>query len=123
MKENSDKKNDMINNIIFNEYSDLSNDIEFYMSEVDFLNMGNYTNTKNLSKREKNMINRFNNLTEKHLKICSEVYDNSVIYFNGISIILLFMLTGGIIGIFFEIYMSFKSEDLNKNTFDAIKRK
>ena len=113
MKENPNKKNDLINDFIINEYNDLSNDIELYVSEVDFLNMGNGNYTKDLSKREKNMIKRFYNLTEKHLKISNENFENSVFYFYGISILLLCMLTGGIIGIIIMIYMSFKSQDLD----------
>merc|ERR1711957_1049892 len=98
LKDNSIKKNELVNN-----------DIESYMSEVDFLNTGNYT--KNLSNREKNMIKRFYNLTEKHIKVSTDACENSVIYYNGISIVLLFMLTGGLLGIFIMIWMSFKTED------------
>ena len=57
------------------------------------------------------MIKRFYNLTEKHIKVSTDAYENSVIYYNGISIVLLFLLTGGLLGIFIMIWMSFKTED------------
>ena len=89
------------------------------MSEVDFLKNGNYT--KNLSEMEIEMISRFYNLTERNMKITSDAYENSVFYYNGISVVLLFMLTGGLIGILVMVYLSIDWGKSNENFYENMK--
>jgi len=102
----------LINEYFLSEYIDLSEDIEYYLHEVDFLSYKNLT--KNLNKREINLISRFYNITKNNPKRLNYQTQNTVFYYNNITFLMLSMLSGGIIGVMIILYISIKTD----NTFD-----
>lgn len=99
----------LINEYFLSEYIDLTEEIEYYLYEVDFLHNKNFTN--NLNSREIKLISRFYNLTQKNSKKRNKQYQNSLNVYNTISLLMLSMLTGGIIGVMIIIYLSLKNEE------------
>jgi len=99
----------LINEYFLSEYIDLTEEIEHYLYEKDFLHNKNFTN--NLNSREIILISRFYNLTKKNSKKRNKQYENSLDIHNSISLIMLSMLTGGILGVMIIIYLSSKNDD------------
>ncbi len=104
----------LINEYFLSEYIDLTEEIEYYLYEVDFMHNRNFTN--NLNSREIKLISRFYNLTERNSKKRNKIYENSLNVYNSISLLMLSMLTGGIFGVMIIIYLSLKNDD-NLNSF------
>ena len=103
----------LINEYFLSEYIDLSEEIEYYLYEIDFLHNNNVTNS--LNGREINLIARFYNITKRNSQKRNKQYENSLVYYNSISLLMLSMLTGGIIGVMIIIYISFKSDNNAEN--------
>lgn len=116
-KNSKNKQNpDLIYKYFLSEYFDLSEEIEYYLYEVDFLHYRNVT--KSLNKREINLISRFYNMTKKNSKKRNKQYENSLIYYNSISLLMLSMLTGGIIGVIIIIYLSFTTDNFSASFYN-----
>lgn len=99
----------LINEYFLSEYIDLTEEIEYYLYEVDFLHNKNFTNY--LNSREIKLINKFYNLTKKNSKKRNKQYENSLDIYNSISLLMLSMLTGGILGVMIIIYLSLKNDE------------
>jgi len=108
-------KPNLINEYYLSEYIDLSEEIEFLLYEVDFVNNKNMT--KDLHSREINLISRFYNMTKNYSTKRNKQYEDSLVYYNSISMVILSMLTGGIIGVIIIIYFSFKSNKTLENIY------
>lgn len=96
------------------EYIDLSDEIQYFLYDVDLLHNQNLTTS--LSTREIDLISNFYNLTGKSSKKIHKEYENSLLFYNSISLVLLSMLTGGIVGVVIIIYISFKHDNTNNLT-------
>jgi len=73
--------------------------------------------TKDLHSREINLISRFYNMTKNYSTKRNKQYEDSLVYYNSISMVILSMLTGGIIGVIIIIYFSFKSNKTLENIY------
>jgi hypothetical protein len=51
------------------------------------------------------------NINFKKLKKHAKNFDNSLEFYNSLSLIMLFFLSGGLIGVLFILYYSFKNSD------------
>jgi len=99
----------LINEYFLSEYIDLTEEIEYYLYNVDLLHNRNIT-TK-LDGREIKLITHFYNLTQRNSKKRNKQYENSLNVYKSISLLMLSMLTGGIIGVLIIIYLSFKNDE------------
>ena len=106
----------LLNDIYFGEYLDLMEDIE---NNLD-LNEENKNLTNKKNNNTKNIIsNEFYKFLVKNSKKRNMQYDNSMMFYNSLSLIMLSMLTGGLIGVVLIIYYSLKADDqeINLNEF------
>lgn len=63
---------------------------------------------------EENYEKELNNNVDSYLyepSLRKKHFDNSLLFYNSLSLIMLAMLTGGLIGVIFIMFFSFKSED------------
>ena len=78
--------------------------------------------TNNINSYEKAIDSNIKNITEfikdaqqisKHMKKKSKrnFVDNSLMFYNSLSLVMLSMLAGGLVGVVFILYFSFKKED------------
>jgi len=106
----------LLNDIYFGEYLDLMEDIE---NNLD-LNEENKNLTNKKNNNTKNIIsNEFYKFLVKNSKKRNMQYDTSMMFYNSLSLIMLSMLTGGLIGVVLIIYYSLKADDqeINLNEF------
>lgn len=96
----------LLNDIYFGEYLDLMEDIE---NNLD-LNEEN-KNINNKNNTQKIVSNEFYKFLLKNSKKRNKQYDTSMMFYNSLSLIMLSMLTGGLIGVVLIIYYSFKTDD------------
>lgn len=72
----------------------------------------NFTISENIKNNTKNIVSSgFYDFLVKNSKKRNKQYDNSMMFYNSLSLIMLSMLTGGLIGVILIIYYSFKSDD------------
>lgn len=98
----------LLNNIYFGEYLDLMEDIE---NNLDLNEDNKNINSKNKNNTQNIVSNEFYKFLVKNSKKRNKQYDASMMFYNSLSLIMLSMLTGGLIGVVLIIYYSFKTDD------------
>ena len=106
----TDKVNpNLINEYFLSEYIDLSKDIEYFLYDVEILQNKNMTESLNVL--DTDLFSKFYDMTKKYSIKKNKINEKSLEFYNGISLLILSILIGGIIGVIIIIYSSFKREN------------
>jgi len=98
----------LLNDIYFGEYLDLMEEIEHKLD----IKEKNFSPTNDDKNTTKNIVSsEFYKFLVNNSKKRTKQYDNSMMFYNSLSLIMLSMLTGGLIGVILIIYFSFKTDD------------
>jgi len=98
-----------LNDIYFGEYLDLMEDIENNLDLNE--DKKNHDNSEKKNNTQNLVSNEFYKFLVKNSKNRNKQYDSSMMFYNSLSLIMLSMLTGGLIGVVLIIYYSVKTED------------
>jgi quinol-cytochrome oxidoreductase complex cytochrome b subunit len=103
-----------LNDIYFGEYIDLVEEIE---NNLDFKEENKFLNNEDDKKVDsKNIISsEFYKFLVNSSKKRNKQYNKSMIFYNSLSLIMLSMLTGGLIGVVLIVYYSMKPEERENN--------
>lgn len=105
----------LLNDIYFGEYIDLVEEIE---NNLDFKEDNKFLIDGNGDKKidSKNIISsEFYKFLVNSSKKRNKQYNKSMIFYNSLSLIMLSMLTGGLIGVVLIVYYSLKPEDTDNS--------
>jgi hypothetical protein len=102
----------LLNDVYFGEYLDLIEEIE---NNLELKENNKNLDSENKDKTKNLISSEFYKFLVKNSRKRNKQYDNSMIFYNFLSLMMLSILTGGLIGIIFMIYYYFKLYDENTN--------